>query len=324
MIIELMAEVKRRYTLNDFSNITFDGFVYSLPEETIRLISDLSSQVGSPTYIKTPVFNKVERNTDTTVGDFKRKRKPLKPIEVLNDDDWETIRTFQATKIVQKEGWEAEMDTIRSSLNKMTEKNYKEQSMIIMDILNRVLSETSEMEKVGNAIFEIASNNRFYSKLYADLYGDLITHFEIMKTVFDRNLTSFLDIFDHIEHANPDENYDDFCRINKNNERRKALSSFFVNGTINKIISVEKMVELNCYLLRNVMQCIKEENKKSEVDEMVENIAILYNKVWFEDDNLEEVLWFMNTIRHLAHSKSKSYPSLSNKSIFKCMDMIEM
>jgi len=324
MIIELMTEVKRRYTLNDFSNITFDGFVYTLPEETIQLISDLTSQVGSPTYIKTPVFNRIERSLDNT-GDFKRKKKTMKPIEVLNDDDWETIRTFQATKIVQKEGWEAEMDTIRSSLNKMTEKNYKEQSMLIMDILNRVLSETtSEMEKVGNAIFEIASNNRFYSKLYADLYSDLISHFEIMKTVFDKNWTSFLDIFNNIEHAHPEENYDDFCRINKNNERRKALSSFFVNGTINKIISVDKMVELNCYLLKNVMESIKIENKKSEVDEMIENIAVLYNKSWFEDNESEEVVWFVDTIRYLAHSKSKSYPSLSNKSIFKCMDMIEM
>jgi len=275
--------------------------------------------VGSPTYIKTPTFHRIERNGDEFVANNKKKKKAMKPNEVLNDEDWDTIRTFQATKLVQKEGWEAEMDIIRSSLNKMTEKNYKEQSVIIIDILHRLLTETAEMSNVGNAIFEIASNNRFYSKLYADLYSDLISNFDIMKTIFYKNFNEFLEIFNNIEHVNAEENYDAFCRINKNNERRKALSSFFVNVTLHKIITVEKIIELNVHLLTNVMQYIKEDNKKSEVDEMVENIAILYNKVWFE-----EVEWFMETIRHLAHSKPKSYPSLSNKSIFKCMDMIEM
>jgi len=316
-----MAEIKKRYRLQDFSNITFDGFDFTLPEETIRIISDLTSQVGSPTYIKTPTFHKIERPIDEYGA--KKKKRPMKPIEVLNDDDWETIRTFQATKIVQqKDGWGADMDVIRSSLNKMTEKNYKEQSTIIVDILNRLVSETidaDEMVKVGNAIFDIASNNRFYSKLYADLFSDLISQYEVMRTIFDKNFKDFLVIFDTIEHANADEDYDAFCRINKNNERRRSFSSFCVNVAINKIITIENIMELAVQLLRNVMVAIQVENKRAEVDEIIENIAILYNKQWFE-----KAEWFMDTIRHLAHSKPKTYPSLSNKSIFKCMDMIEM
>jgi len=30
-----------KYTLKDFTNITFDGFDFALPEETIALISEL-------------------------------------------------------------------------------------------------------------------------------------------------------------------------------------------------------------------------------------------------------------------------------------------
>ena len=40
-----------QYTLQDTLDITFNGFDIQLPEETIKLIQELSSQVGSPTYI---------------------------------------------------------------------------------------------------------------------------------------------------------------------------------------------------------------------------------------------------------------------------------
>ena len=48
------------YQLKDFSNITFDGFNFNLPEETMQIISKLSLEVGSPSYIKTPVVRKRE------------------------------------------------------------------------------------------------------------------------------------------------------------------------------------------------------------------------------------------------------------------------
>jgi hypothetical protein len=54
------------YQLKDFTDITFDGFNFSLPEETIQMISSLSLEVGSPTYIKTPVFRKRENPLKST------------------------------------------------------------------------------------------------------------------------------------------------------------------------------------------------------------------------------------------------------------------
>ena len=48
------------YSHQDFQKIIFDGFHFSLPEETIALINELASKVGAPTYVKTPVFKKKE------------------------------------------------------------------------------------------------------------------------------------------------------------------------------------------------------------------------------------------------------------------------
>lgn len=350
----LATTTQQMYTLQDFTNITFGGFDIKLPDETIQIITELATQVGSPTYIRTPTFQKRENNgvgfglgTSNGIGNglgtsngtsagfgcdnsFKKKKRGNRVSEVLNDDDWESLRSFQATEIVQKAGLDAQIDNIRSSLNKMTDKNYNEQSGKIVEILNKIIEENTEtnaddMLRVGNAIFEIASNNRFYSKLYADLYSDLIDNYEIMKVIFDKSFGSFLELFNHIEWCNSEEDYDRFCKINKDNEKRKALSAFIVNLTLNKIIPKDKLVGITFNLLEKVWSFIKIDNKKNEVDEMVENIAILYNKDCFDGSTLQiEDKGFIEVITILAHSKSKSYASLTNKTIFKFMDMIDM
>ena len=51
-----------RYNLTDFHNITFNGFDIKLPEESLSIISEIAQQVGSPTYIRTPIFAKKEKS----------------------------------------------------------------------------------------------------------------------------------------------------------------------------------------------------------------------------------------------------------------------
>jgi hypothetical protein len=104
-----MAKILR-YNLEDFNNITFDGFQIILPDDTLQKISEIALQVGSPTYIRTPVFNKKER-VDTSIiaggGTAPIKKRRNRNMESSNNEDWDTIRTFQSTKIEQKEGIDA-------------------------------------------------------------------------------------------------------------------------------------------------------------------------------------------------------------------------
>ena len=329
------------YNLSDFHNITFNGFEIKLPEETLSIISEIAQQVGSPTYIRTPIFAKKENtmlssssikygSTGSDIG-FKR-RKRNKNVESVSDEDWESIRTFQATKIEQKTGVDSKIDLLRTCLNKLTDKSYGELIERIMEIFEELIkNDTSDedMLKVGNSIFDIASNNRFFSKIYADLYALLIKKFEIMKVIFENSLDTFLELFKTIEYVESEQDYDRFCKINKDNEKRKALSLFFVNLCTNKIISEEKIVTITCDLMKQVVNLIKENNKKNEVDEITENIAILYNKTIFENcsPDVEQKIdgeLFTDIVHRLSLCKVKTFPSLSNKSIFKYMDMIDM
>ena len=319
------------YTLQNFNDITFNGFDIQLPEETLQLITELAQQVGSPTYIRTPTFEKKEQpavREDANNFSVFRKKRRNRNTDTVQDEDWESLRSFQATKIEQKVGIDGQIDAIRSCLNKMSDKNYQDQCDKILEILKVLIyNETSheEMNRIGNAIFEIASNNRFYSKIYAELYTRLIEEHEMMNTIFQDNLNSFMELFKQIESVDPEVDYDRFCKVNENNEKRRALSAFFVNLLNKKIITREKIIEITLDLMRNVVQFIKEDNKKNEVDEITENIAILYNKDLFEKC-AEKIdgLSMHETIEKLAKSKVKMYPSLSNKSIFKYMDLIDM
>ena len=312
-----------KYTLQDFMNITFNSFDFSLPDKTMELINNLSCQVGSPTYIKTPLFQKRDVK-DENMLNFKKKKSNVRDFE-----DWETLRSFQTTKLEQKVGIDVQIDLIRSYLNKMTDRNFVEIKNKITELLDKLIEDGIEQEditKIGENIFEIASNNRFYSKLYADLYSELIKKYEIMKILFENSLNTYMELFVTIEYIDASEDYDKFCKINKINESRKSISNFFVNLMMNDIIPQEVINNLIVSLFKQIYNFIYIDNKKNEVDELVENVCILYRKEVVEKFNSQVVddLNVFEIIDKLAKSKSKNFPSLSNKSIFKFIDLVEM
>ena len=339
-----MTSVTLRYTLEEIENIIFKGFDYSIPDDVMEKISNLAVQVGSPDYIKTPVFKKRENpmtvdavscyNSSSVITnkDLPKKRKGHKNMEILNDEDWNSIRTFQTTKIESKIGIDADFDSIRSIINKITDKNYTDMCNKICEIIDKLVSENSEsnLSRIGENIFEIASSNRYYSKIYADLYSYLSSKYNFIKEQYLQNLDKFTDLFNNIEYVDSNENYDRFCEINKINEKRKSLAAFYINLMYCGIISRHDIMTITRNLLSKVYEYISVENKKNEVEELTEVIAILYKKDLYEsnqnDISYEKIEGFTinEIIEKIANSKVKDYKSLTNKSLFKFMDLIDM
>jgi hypothetical protein len=330
-----MATKTLRYSLEQFENIIFNGFDYRIPDETMEIISNLAMQVGSPNYDRTPIFKKRDNPmkiepTSTVQKDTGKKRRG-KGNEILNDDDWDSIRTFQTTKIEAKTGIEGDFDSIRSFINKMTDKNYNDMRNKIVEIIDKIVSENSEtgLSNIGTNIFEVASSNRYYSKIYADLYTDLSQKYEFIREKYQENLKQFVDLFNNIEYVDPNENYDRFCEINKINEKRKSLATFYINLMNNGIISKSEIMQITRNLLADVYKFISIENKKNEVEELTETVALLYKKELYEGDdgdNYEQIDGYniSEIIERIANSKVKDYKSLTNKSLFKFMDLIDM
>ena len=338
-----MATKTLRYTLEDFENITFSGFEYTIPDSVLETISKLAMHVGSPDYVRTPIFPKRENpmkaassvaEDSTLPSNFKdntKKRRGNKAMEIVNDEDWNAIRTFQTTKIETKIGVEADFDAIRALVNKLTDKNYNEMSGKIFEIIEKVVSENQETQLgiISSNIFDMASSNRYYSKIYAQLYSELSNKFEFIKHAYLDNLKRFTELFDIIEYVDPNQNYDKFCEINKINEKRKSLASFYLNLMNFGIISKTEIMQITRNLLAKVYEFISLDNKKNEVDELTETVAILYKKDMYEDDDGDEYEQIQGytineIVEKIAKSKVKDYKSLTNKSLFKFMDLIDM
>jgi len=304
------------YTRNDYDRIKKEGFVYTLPKETLDAIKKISANVGAPEYIKTPHFEK-------------RPNKLRIHIKEIQDSEWDTIRNFKTTVMEKKKGIDLSIDMIRKHLNKMTTKTYDTLlAQIIIEIDGIVAAEMEkdelmiELNKIGDAIFDIASGNRFYSSMYATLYNDLMTKYDFMKTILSAKLNTDIHIFNDFEYCSPDKDYDKFCNNNKTNEKRRALSLFYVNLMLQKIIPSAKIIAMIAELQTNLTDYIKTENNANIVEELSELLFGLITTGAPALKTLAEWGGIVEKIKAISTMKAKSEPSISNKTIFKHMDIL--
>jgi len=340
VIYNIMTQIQpRKYSLREINEISFDRFVCHIQSDTLLIINDLSTKVGSPTYVKTPIFNKrngITNNTITSKPSINRQKiltntKKLQPIEVLNDNDWDTIRSFEVTHLDQKIGFDAIIVSIRSLLNMMTEKNYIEKKTAIEEILKNIYlcENTDNICIIHEIICDIASDNRFYSELYANLYTELCINNKQLISILKKRMHTYIQHFVYNIHITVDvADYDQLCKLNKENDRFKAFGSFIMNLVKTDIVSVLNINEILDSLFTELINIIQEKGHTAIVDEIVENIAILYDKkISGNQRNSSELfgdLTYNSLIQELAALKVKQHPSITNKSIFKFMDILEL
>jgi len=268
----------------------------------------------------------------------------------IPNSEWDTILSFQKTEMKKKEGIELSIDNIRSYLNKLTDKTYTAMLTNIMKEITGLFeaceNDTSEehntltvMNRVASSIFTTASSNAFYSEIYARLFQDLMAkeqepdhaEYAVFRNVFEKNLESFMSLFDTIEYCDPKKNYDRFCDINKANEKRKAMSLFIVNLMKIGIVEKSQVLALMKQIQELMYSNMRQEGKTNEVDELAENLFIMvkHGHVVLKDQTIndDEIVELFNTrleqIIEVSKLKIKSKPSITNKTIFKHLDMLD-
>lgn len=319
------------YTIEDINKIRSNGFEIILPTHVLENIKKLTSHVGSPDYIKTPVFKKfdvVKKNSNT--GSLKRD-KNSKNIRTIDSEEWSALKTNKPINNETKGVVDTQIENIICYLNKMSDKNYGDMCKKIINIMDDMIANemnSEDMLRLSTKIFDIASANRFYSKIYADLYSTLSNKYEIMKSIFQQNVQNFTELFNVIEYVDPNVDYDKFCDVNKRNEKRKALAMFYVNLMKNNVVSKSQIVDITRNLMSQFYAYISMDGKTNEVDELCEIIAILYNKELYKDSTIKYDLIEGHTINSVvekvSNSKVKDFKSLTNKSLFKFMDINEV
>ena len=317
------------YTIADINNIIFKGFPYRLPEQNMKILSDLeklmggaeTSQVKAKTYEKKPIRNTVHSSSHSSSSQN-------------NDDDWSVVRTnFKPTKIDVKEGIEKEVNIIRTSLNKISMKNFEAHRNLIVDFITTFLKNQSEnaeiseedrminTRKIGHSIFDIASTNKNNSALYASLYLDLISRFEIFTTILSEFVGNFKTTIQTIIYVSPDENYDQFCAYTKSNDSRKSTTLFLVNLMKLDLVSHHTVIDIIQHFQDTVFQYIDESNHTNEVEEIIENLFILIIQSNLKmHENWGQIV---DNVKNISTMKLKEHQSLTNRAVFKCLDILD-
>jgi len=310
-----------RFTLEDFHHILETTNLDQLSDSTIEVINMLATHVGAPEYIKTPQFK--QKATQNSGNSIRRRKK----FQDVNDDDWETIRTFQTTAFQKKEGLDVNIHRIRKFLNMLTEKTYDKLAAAIITEVQSVISTKTENDVyvLCEQIYDIVAGNILYSNIYAKLYKDLIANVSTFKDVLLKRIDAIEERINSIEYIDPDVNYDKFCENNKKNEKLRATGAFYANLMKEKVIEEKIIYEIIITLFSSINKFIQENTKKNELDELSE---LVYIVVVHSYDKIKEWSPANSTLIHekietIALSKVKSTPGITNKCIFKHMDLLD-
>ena len=311
------------YTLNDIEKICWEDNIIVLPTDTIDLINSLSEQVGAPSYIKTPSFS---NNNNNMKNNMKKKKKS----DIISNEDWDTIRTFQKTEITKKEGIEKEIDNIRLSINKLTEKTYDKiiESILLQltDINENDNYDSESLNKIGYAIFNMATSNKFNSKIYAKLCCELKKSYDFMTDIIMNNISQFMQLFENMTFVSPDENYDKFCEMNIINEKRRSMSLFLTNLYTYKVITLDYIMN-NITNIQNMIIneiSIIDSDKKTEIEELSENLFILLTSMNIIDlKSTSEWNNIYNNIMLVKNADINICLGISHKTKFKHMDILD-
>lgn len=247
----------------------------------------------------------------------------------VSPDDWVTVRSFKTTKLVTKVGIDKDINDIRTFLNKISNNNYDKQKDAILNYISEFVdnensSSDEDTTKIAMFIFDIASTNKFFSEIYADLYSELILKFSIFSVILDKFIVSYKFMIDTIEYIDPAVDYDGFCLYTKQNDKRKAIASFIIMLMNRNVISKECIVDIIQHFIDKFMEYIQKSGKESDVEEFAE---VLYIFITLGKENLSSLeCWnavIIPSVKVISQMKIKTSPSITNRSIFKFMDIMD-
>ncbi len=288
------------YKISDFINIEKNNTINELNKASIDIINAISKKVGAPTYRKTPVFRKKKQEQETIING----------------------QIFKKTKFINKiDEDEINLDKIRESLNKLTRKNYNQISKeIIMNIKHFIYSKNKIiLISIGKSIFDISSVNKFWVKIYAELFNELIKSFPVMKEICIKNFDSYMNLFNNIEVVD-EKDYDNFCKVNKTNEKRRSLTDFYTKLFTYDILSRENMFSILFELIKKMKYETK--NKNVEImEEIFENINIILSNIGKNIENSEKYTFICEELIEIYNLIDSA--GISKKLIFKLSDLFE-
>lgn len=224
------------------------------------------------------------------------------------------IRNFQKTEIKTNE-----IDNkIINILNKLTDSSYEEQKKHLFNLL-----QDKNIIDINNYFYTLYENllknikcNKNFIDLYVKLYKELESSY-IYFTYIIENICNIVE--EKIINVKKIDfnNYDDLCEFNKKNDENKNILIFLLKISKNNEKQSKSIENIFSKILTNFINnlLIFEEKNYNEI--LIEYIYIFL----INSENLYHL--FKLKIHEISSYKINNYKGLSNKIIFKIMDIID-
>lgn len=293
-----------KYTYDDFILIEKNGFTYKYKDKVIEKIKKIYFDVFKTNPSSFPIPSYVKKNVEIAVLKMEEKKE-----EIIFDKYFNSIRLH---------------------MNKLSESNesviFQKVKEIIHYFLVDIQKESQDYQsycknELQNHMFTLLSSNSFFNKNGYSFYLKLIDEFPLFMEMIQNKCNVFLEMFEHIEFIEPEDDYEKYCHCVKEKNLRKSISSFlncFLKN--NKIKEANQInIQIVYQLFQKISKYLTEFDKTNEIDHYIEIISIFY-----EDSDLqyndEELLVFGRTISdyilYLSECNLDLYPSLTLKTRF--------
>lgn len=242
-------------------------------------------------------------------------------------NEWNALKTTKGGGgvVLSKEGIEKSINDVRVALNKISNKNYDTLQGTIRDTVKELYESPEELSRIAQVIFDIASTNKFYVEVYADLYKSLVEDNGVFLDILNQLVASFKQTIETIMYVDVNENYDKYCEYIKSNEKRRATTAFLVTLMTRSVVAKATVMDIVMFFQTTITEFMEEERRVNDVDEITELVFILLTlgKSTLNVDAAwkDQVMPF---VEKMTQFKLKEKPGLSSRSLFKYKDMAKL
>ena len=203
---------------------------------------------------------------------------------------------------------------LRSIMNKVTPKKKNDIIEIILSELNHI--DGKEKHTNLQLILDICSKNQFYTEMYASIFIEIMCAHEELEVLLEKQIRDTLKETMELVIVNPDDNYDLFCKQNKERDERRAFISFFIAVMANERYSGNT-------LFRNIfMKCIDNLQSPYAKDVLGEFVEYIHIMMETQSDYILQFDDIKETLVSYIEEEEK-IKSLSMRFRFKLLDMKE-
>jgi len=191
-----------------------------------------------------------------------------------------------------------------------------------IDIIHE--NNVEHFKTIKKLFIDTVCNVNIYSEIYVMLYKSIIEKYDNSLFNINDDYTILKDELLNIKVIDSNMNYDDFCKNNKNNERKRNLSLFYINLMKQELFPKEDIINLILDNQTYNFNMINAINNSDIVDEICENLFILIKNAfdYIRDDDKYSLIY--NNIVSITKLKKSENNSLTTKSKFKHMDLIDL